>query len=131
MPGNMWIALGAFNAMIAVLAGAFAAHALRERLSVEMQAVFETGARYHMYHALALVAVGALALFRPSRKLQFAGWAFLTGILLFSGSLYVLALSGVRGWGAVTPFGGGAFLLGWGLLAAAAVSGRRGRSLDG
>lgn len=112
---RIWLGLGAVNGFIAVAAGAFGAHALKARLPADMLAVFETGARYQMYHALALVLVGALGL--AGRSLDGAGWAFLAGIVLFSGSLYALALSGVRVLGAVTPFGGLAFLVGWALLA--------------
>lgn len=115
-----WILIGAVNAFLSVAAGAFGAHALKSRLPVDLQAVFETGARYHMYHALGLVAVGVLALHRPSGMLNGAGWALFAGIVIFSGSLYALALSGVRTFGAITPIGGVAFLVGWGLLAAAA-----------
>lgn len=112
--------LGALNAFLAVAAGAFGAHALKARLTPDMLAVFETGARYHMYHALGLLAVGLLAHARPSGLLQGAGVAMLVGIALFSGSLYALALSGVRALGAITPLGGLGFLVGWLLLALAA-----------
>jgi uncharacterized membrane protein YgdD (TMEM256/DUF423 family) len=103
------IALGALNAAIAVAAGAFAAHGLRERLDARALEVFETGARYQMYHALAIVLAGVIA----SRGAQTAGWIFQAGIVLFSGSLYALALTGTKGLGAVTPLGGVAFLAGW------------------
>ena len=116
-------ALGALSALVAVAAGAFGAHGLRARLSPEMLAVFETGARYQMTHALGLLAV-AWALSRwPSRALVAAGWLLAAGTLLFSGSLYLLALTGLRGLGAVTPFGGALFLAGWGCLAWGAVRG--------
>jgi uncharacterized membrane protein YgdD (TMEM256/DUF423 family) len=117
---RLWIVLGALNAFISVAAGAFGAHVLRARLTPDLLAIFETGARYHMYHALGLLAVGLLAHVRPSPLLAGAGWAMLVGIVLFSGSLYVLALSGVRALGAITPLGGLGFLAGWLLLAAAA-----------
>lgn len=116
-----WIAAGAVNAALSVAAGAFGAHALKARLSADMLAIFETGARYHMYHALALVLVGLFAAARPAANVAPAGWAMLAGIVLFSGSLYALALSGVRVLGAITPLGGVAFLVGWALLAWAAV----------
>ncbi len=118
-----WLFVGALNGFLAVAAGAFGAHALKARLGADLLAVFETGARYHMYHALALVAVGLLAALRPGSAglLNGAGWAFLVGVLLFSGSLYALALTGVRGLGAITPLGGLAFLTGWALLALAAL----------
>jgi uncharacterized membrane protein YgdD (TMEM256/DUF423 family) len=109
-------------AFLAVAAGAFGAHGLKEKLAPEMLAVYETGCRYQMYHALALVLVGLLARQGASgpRALAGAGAAFLAGILLFSGSLYALALTGERWLGAVTPFGGLFFLLGWLLFLRAA-----------
>lgn len=115
-----WIVVGAVNAFLSVAAGAFGAHALKARLPQDLQVIFETGARYHMYHALALVAVGLLGTVRPSALLESSGWAMLAGIVLFSGSLYALALSGVRVLGAITPLGGLGFLVGWALLAVAA-----------
>ena len=109
--------LGALSALIGVIAGAFGAHALRGRLTPELLQVFETGARYQLFHALALVLVG-LAIERASRPaLRRAGWLFVAGTVLFSGSLYALALSGVRAWGAVTPLGGLCFIAGWAALA--------------
>lgn len=113
-----FVILGAINAFIAVAAGAFGAHGLKARLTADMLAVFETGARYHLFHALGLIAIGLVAHLRPSSLVSAAGWAMLAGIVLFSGSLYALALSGVRGLGAITPLGGVAFLAGWALLAA-------------
>ena len=107
-----WIALGAVNAAIAVGAGAFAAHGLRERLDARALEVFETGARYQMYHAFAIVIAGLVAGAGASRA-QSAGWIFQVGIVLFSGSLYALALTEVKGFGAVTPIGGIAFITGW------------------
>lgn len=105
--------LGALSAMIAVAAGAFGAHALRARLTPDYLAVFETGARYQMYHALGLFVV-AWALGRwPGQLPVWAGRLFVAGTVLFSGSLYLLALTGARWWGAVTPLGGVAFLAGW------------------
>jgi len=118
---RVFVVIGAGSALVAVAAGAFGAHALAGTLSPESLAVFETGARYQMYHALALVAV-ALVIDRGGGKLvRLAGWLFAGGTLLFSGSLYALALSGIRGLGAVTPFGGGAFLAGWACLMLASV----------
>ena len=108
-----WIALGALNAAIAVGAGAFAAHGLRERLDARALEVFETGARYQMYHAVALVLAGILATSSLVRGASAAGWLFQGGIVLFSGSLYALALTGTKGLGAITPIGGVAFLAGW------------------
>ena len=116
---TFWV-LGCGFALLAVAAGAFGAHALRSRLAPDMLAVFETGARYQMYHALALLAVAwAAARWPQSAAVPTAGWLFAAGILLFSGSLYVLALTGVRWLGAVAPLGGTAFLLGWLLLGVA------------
>ena len=97
--------------------GAFAAHALRGRLSPEMLQVFETGVRYHFYHALGLFVVAWLSESLASHWITWAGIAFVLGIVVFSGSLYLLALTGVRAWGAITPLGGLAFLVGWLLLA--------------
>jgi uncharacterized membrane protein YgdD (TMEM256/DUF423 family) len=107
-----WIALGALNAAVAVGAGAFAAHGLRERLDARALEVFETGARYQMYHAFAIVLAG-LAASSLGRGAATAGWIFQAGIVLFSGSLYVLALTGIKGLGAITPLGGLAFIAGW------------------
>jgi uncharacterized membrane protein YgdD (TMEM256/DUF423 family) len=111
-----WIALGALNAAIAVAAGAFAAHGLRDRLAARALDVFETGARYQMYHAIALVLAGLVASYASggaARGAVIAGWLFQAGIVLFSGSLYALALTDVGALGAVTPLGGLAFLAGW------------------
>jgi uncharacterized membrane protein YgdD (TMEM256/DUF423 family) len=102
----------------AVALGAFGAHGLRGRLSPALQEVFETAVRYHVYHALSLFAVAWLSQAHPHRFVTSAGYAFAAGVLLFSGSLYLLSLTGVTAWGAVTPFGGLAFLAGWGLLGA-------------
>jgi uncharacterized membrane protein YgdD (TMEM256/DUF423 family) len=112
-----FFALGAALAGIAVAAGAFGAHGLRGRLEPEMLAVFETAVRYQMYHALALLAVAWATTRWPDGGAGLAGWLFVAGIVVFSGSLYVLALSGLRWLGAVTPLGGLCFLAGWGTLA--------------
>ena len=112
-----FIAIAALSAFISVAAGAFGAHTLAGVLTPDRLDVFETAARYQMYHALALLVVGWLAAQTPSRALQVAGWLFVFGTLLFSGSLYVLTLSGVRWLGAITPLGGLAFLGGWLALA--------------
>ena len=117
---RLWIVIGAVSAFVSVAAGAFGAHALRARLAPDLLTIFETGARYHMYHSLGLIAIGLLMHLRPSPLLNGAGWAMLVGILLFSGSLYALALSGVRVLGAITPLGGLGFLTGWVLFAVAA-----------
>jgi uncharacterized membrane protein YgdD (TMEM256/DUF423 family) len=100
--------------------GAFGAHGLRGRLSPDMLAVFETGVRYHLYHTFALLAVAVLMTRIEGRSLAAAGWLFTGGIVVFSGSLYLLALTGVTTLGAITPIGGLAFLAGWVALAAAA-----------
>lgn len=108
---------GALSAFIAVAAGAFGAHALRAKLGPDLLAVFETAARYQMYHALALIAVAWSMSRWSAPQLRPAGWLFVAGTILFSGSLYLLALTGVRGLGAVTPLGGLCFLAGWLLFA--------------
>ena len=115
--------VGALMAGLGVGIGAFGAHGLRGRLTPEMLAVFETGVRYHMYHALALLATAALMTRVDGRAVVVAGWSFLAGILIFSGSLYALALTGVTTLGAITPIGGLAFLIGWACLAIAAAAG--------
>ena len=117
---RLWLILGAASAFLSVAAGAFGAHALRARLAPDLLTIFETGARYQMYHSLGLIAIGLLAQLRPSPLLNGAGWAMVAGILLFSGSLYALALSGVRALGAITPLGGLGVLAGWLLFALAA-----------
>jgi uncharacterized membrane protein YgdD (TMEM256/DUF423 family) len=114
---------GALSAFIAVAAGAFGAHALRSRLAPDFLAVFETGARYQMYHALALIAVAWATTRWPSAPVRSAGWLFVAGTVLFSGSLYLLALTGTRWLGAITPLGGVLFLGGWIALAAGIVKG--------
>jgi len=121
-----FIGSGAVAGFLAVALGAFGAHALRARLAPEALASFETGVRYQMYHALALIAVGLLAERNPRQALRLSGWSFVAGMLLFSGSLYALALSGVRSLGAITPFGGVAFLVGWLALLRAVVERPRG-----
>jgi len=120
---RLFHAMGAVSALVAVAAGAFGAHGLKARLSPEMLAVFETGARYQMYHALALLAAAWAVARWPGAAAEWAGWLFLAGTVLFSGSLYALAFTGVRWLGAVTPLGGVAFLAGWAALAWAAARG--------
>lgn len=125
--------IGALSAGIAVAAGAFGAHALRARIEPRLLEVFETGARYQMYHALALLAVAWLLDRvadpqrtdpRAVRAATIAGWAFIAGTVLFSGSLYAMAFTGIRVLGAITPLGGIAFLTGWASLALAASRAR-------
>jgi uncharacterized membrane protein YgdD (TMEM256/DUF423 family) len=113
---RLFISLGAISAFLAVAAGAFGAHGLRDRLSASLLETFQTGATYQMYHALALVGVGLLLgrfSVEGSPWLSAAGWLFVAGTVLFSGSLYALALTDTRWLGAITPLGGVAFLLGW------------------
>ena len=113
--------IGAVAAFIGVGFGAFGAHGLRGRISPEMLAVFETGVRYQMYHAFAIL-ITAVALSRfDGALLRAAGWLFTAGIVLFSGSLYALALTGVAMLGAITPLGGLAFLAGWALMMVTAI----------
>jgi uncharacterized membrane protein YgdD (TMEM256/DUF423 family) len=114
---------GALSAFIAVAAGAFGAHALRARLAPDLLAVFETGARYQMYHALALLAVAWAATRWPGVPVRAAGWLFIGGTLLFSGSLYLLALTGARWLGAITPLGGLLLLVGWAAFGIGIVKG--------
>jgi uncharacterized membrane protein YgdD (TMEM256/DUF423 family) len=121
---RLFFILGALSAALAVGAGAFAAHGLRARLSPDMLAVFEMAARYQMYHALALLAAAWASAQWPGPAAAAAGWLFLAGTLVFSGSLYLLSLTGWRTWGAITPVGGAAFLAGWACLALAAWRGR-------
>lgn len=140
MTGQRWIVVGAIFCGLAVGTGAFAAHGL-DKIFVEKYADmtrtvggqtiplatkflndFKTGAEYQMYHGLALIAVGLVAQHRPSVRATIAGWAFALGIILFSGSLYILTLTSVTKWGAVTPIGGVLFLLGWLSLALAAIA---------
>lgn len=109
--------LGAVLAGLSVAAGAFGAHALKGIISVDMLVVFETAVRYQMYHALALLIVSGMLKHVPERTLRMAGWCFVAGIVLFSGSLYVVALTSTRWIGAITPLGGVAFLAGWIMLA--------------
>jgi uncharacterized membrane protein YgdD (TMEM256/DUF423 family) len=121
---RLLVALGSVSALVSVAAGAFGAHALRARLSTDLLEVFETAARYQMYHALAIfVAVYAHGRWSAGAALT-AGWLFVVGTGIFSGSLYALALTGVRWLGAITPLGGLCFLTGWALLAWSAFGGR-------
>jgi uncharacterized membrane protein YgdD (TMEM256/DUF423 family) len=121
---NVWIVIGGLAAFLGVAAGAFGAHALRSRLSPDLLSVFEVAVRYQMYHALALVLVGLGDGRLSPGAARLAGILFTGGIVIFSGSLYALALSGVRWLGAITPLGGLLFLSGWVALIAAGT-GRR------
>lgn len=119
-----FIIAGAVNAAIAVAFGAFGAHALKEKLSAHYLAIWETAVQYQMFHAIGLLAVGILmssSLFGASTQLTWAGYLLLAGIIIFSGSLYVLSLSGIGILGAITPIGGVAFIAGWIMLIIAAV----------
>lgn len=121
---KLFIIAGAINAFLAVAFGAFGAHALKERLTERYLAIWETAVQYQMFHALALIAIGILLhpnLLGASGLLNGAGYAILIGIIIFSGSLFVLALSGIGILGAITPIGGVAFLVGWVLLIVAVV----------
>jgi uncharacterized membrane protein YgdD (TMEM256/DUF423 family) len=119
---KLFLVLGCIAALLAVAIGAFGAHGLKARIAPELMPVYKTGVEYHFYHALGLVLVGLAAFRLPeSVLLRVAGWAMLAGIVLFSGSLYLLALSGGRWLGAITPAGGAAFIAAWGLFAAAVI----------
>jgi uncharacterized membrane protein YgdD (TMEM256/DUF423 family) len=114
---RVFLVLGALSAALGVAAGAFAAHALRGRLTPELLGAFETGVRYHLIHALAVLWVAWAATRWPGQAVNAAGWLFLAGTALFSGSLYALALSGIRAVGWITPVGGIALVAGWLVLA--------------
>lgn len=116
--------LGALSGAIAVAAGAFGAHALRARVEPRLLEVFETGARYQMYHALALLAVAWATTRWPGSLTTAAGWLFVAGTLIFSGSLYTMTFTGIRALGAITPVGGVCFIGGWLCLALAAMRAR-------
>lgn len=118
---RLWLAIAATYGFLAVALGAFGAHALRDKLAPDLAAIYRTAVEYHFWHALALMLVGVLATTRPMPGLNVAGAAFAAGILVFSGSLYALALTGVRALGAVTPIGGLLLLLGWAALAWSAL----------
>lgn len=110
-------AAGAGFALLAVALGAFGAHGLEGRLTPADLATFETAVRYQMYHALGLLALAGISLNNPEFRARMVGWAFLLGIVIFSGSLYLLVFSGIRWLGAITPLGGLAFLVGWSAFA--------------
>ena len=120
--GKAFIVSGALAGFFAVLLGAFAAHGLRGHLDETLLGTFNTGAQYQMYHALVLVMVGVLVhLFPTQRALHWSGGFFVAGIILFSGSLYMLALTQISWFGPITPVGGLAFMMGWLALALAAI----------
>ena len=114
---RLFFVAGALSAAVAVVLGAFGAHALRARLTPDVLAVFEVGVRYQMYHAVALLAVALGATRWPGGGITLAGWLFLAGTVIFSGSLYLLVFTGQKWLGAVTPVGGAAFIVGWLVLA--------------
>ena len=121
--GQTFLTLASTSGLLAVAFGAFGAHALKARLDDYSLGVFETAVQYQFYHSLALLGVGILLLHQPQvALLRSSGWLFLVGMILFSGSLYLLALSGVKWLGAVTPLGGLAFIAGWGCLLAASLT---------
>lgn len=121
---RVFFSIGCISGFLGVALGAFAAHALKARVAPELLATFETAVRYQLIHALALLAVAWAHSRWPGGVLTAGGWMFVAGTLLFSGSLYALSLTGVRGLGAITPFGGVAFLAGWLCLAWAPWRGR-------
>lgn len=116
-----FVLLGSVNAFLAVALGAFGAHGLKDKLPADLLAVYQTGVHYHMFHALGLILIAILSKFMPSQLIGWSGWSIFIGIVLFSGSLYVLSISGIRMLGIITPFGGVAFLIGWICLAVAAI----------
>lgn len=119
---KLFTSIGSLSALAAVLLGAFGAHALKGRLSADMLEIFQTGVQYHFYHALGLILVGLVACHLPdSNWLKWSGWTMFAGILVFSGSLYILALTGIKWLGAITPIGGTAFIISWILLTLAVL----------
>ncbi len=118
---KIFLLLGSVNAFLAVALGAFGAHGLKSKVSSELLTTWQTGVLYHLTHALGLILIGVLIQLLPQASLlRTSGWLLLAGVVLFSGSLYLLVLSGIRPLGMITPFGGVAFLVGWLLLAMAA-----------
>ncbi len=118
----LWFRLGSSLMFLGVALGAFGAHGLKDTLSAEARPVYQTAVLYHLIHGLALLAAGWLATLKPNSPIvRQAGWAFVIGIVLFSGSLYALSLTGIKKLGIVTPFGGLAFLVGWLFLALSAT----------
>jgi uncharacterized membrane protein YgdD (TMEM256/DUF423 family) len=117
---KLFLIIGSIAMAFAVGLGAFGAHGLKEILTDEMLDIFETGVKYHFYHAIGLLVIALVAQLIPnSSLLQWSGWLMLAGIIIFSGSLYVLSISGIRWMGAITPIGGLCFILAWILLALA------------
>ena len=120
---NLFFALGSGLGLLGVVFGAFGAHSLKSTLSSEMLETFEVAVRYQMYHSLGLLAAAWAASQWQNHLTTTAGWCFFAGILIFSGSLYILSLTGIRWLGAITPIGGLAFIIGWGCLTVAAIRG--------
>ncbi len=118
---TVFLSLGSIGGALAVMIGAFGAHGLKGKLSEEMLAIYKTGVEYHFYHTLALLVIGLVAMHFKSALLTASGWSMLVGIILFSGSLYALSISGIRVLGAITPIGGLFFIVGWVLLATAVI----------
>ena len=125
MTANKFMTIGAISGALAVMIGAFGAHGLEGKLSADMLKIFHTGVEYQFYHTFALLVVALLADHVDSKKLTASGWCFLSGIILFSGSLYALAMSGLTKLGAITPVGGMFFIAGWFLLAIASLKIKR------
>jgi len=124
MMQKLFLTLGSIAMALAVALGAFGAHALKSKLTQEMLDIFETGIQYHFYHAIGLLIIGLVAQYLPeSALLKWSGWLMVFGILIFSGSLYLLATSGIRWLGAITPVGGFCFIASWILLALAVWKG--------
>ena len=118
---KLFLTLGSISGGLAVMIGAFGAHGLKDKLTEKMLANYMTGVEYHFYHTFALLAVGLLAMHFQPRLLSASGWSFTIGILIFSGSLYAMAMTGITRLGAITPIGGLLFIAGWVLLALAVL----------
>jgi uncharacterized membrane protein YgdD (TMEM256/DUF423 family) len=119
---RLFLGLGALSAMLSVLIGAFGAHALRGRMTPDLLAVYHTGTQYQFYHSLGVLLIALLIAHFPERsEFVWAGWLMLAGIVLFSGSLYILSLTGISIFGAITPIGGVAFIAAWAILAVTAL----------
>ncbi len=123
---RLFLILGAANAALVVVLGAFGAHGLKARLTPELMAIYQTGVQYHLFHSLGLIVVGlAVTSLGDSRWLRMSGWLMLGGIVIFSGSLYLLSVTGLRWLGAVTPLGGIAFIAAWVLFVVAVLKGKK------
>jgi uncharacterized membrane protein YgdD (TMEM256/DUF423 family) len=118
---KLFLSIGSISGALAVMIGAFGAHGLKDKLCDQMLTVYKTGVEYHFYHTLALLGIGLLSLHYKSALLTASGWVMVAGILIFSGSLYALSISGIKILGAITPIGGLCFIMGWILLALAVI----------